>query len=188
LTDVLVKGGVPAHKIRAILAATGSPSWGIYSGYELAEIERAKAHKEFAHNEKYEFRPRDWSQAPKLGISELLASLNQLRNSQPAFQSIHNLVVHKTSSAQIFAFGRYQSNSAVITIVNLDFAKPQAFWLKLHWKDILQKCPNLSEDFPSNGIAARDWLSGTEYRLNEITEFELDPTKAVALILVLDLN
>jgi len=29
--------GVPAFKIRAVLAAMLSPTWGIYSGYELCE-------------------------------------------------------------------------------------------------------------------------------------------------------
>ncbi|MGC3005683.1 hypothetical protein ACPF8X_46710, partial [Streptomyces sp. G35A] len=33
----LQHGGRPAFEVRAVLAATLSPSWGIYSGYELCE-------------------------------------------------------------------------------------------------------------------------------------------------------
>ena len=41
LTPYMQQGGAAAFAIRAVLAATGSPTWGIYSGYELVRERRA---------------------------------------------------------------------------------------------------------------------------------------------------
>ncbi|MDR2538862.1 MAG: DUF3416 domain-containing protein, partial [Bifidobacteriaceae bacterium] len=143
LTEYLVKGGIPAHKIRAILAATGSASWGIYSGYEFAETKWSKNHKEFADNEKYEFRPRDWSQVEQYGISQLLGQLNQIRQQNPVFRSMHNLLVHKTNDLQVLAYGRHQPNHDVLVVVNLDYAQPRTFQLTLAWRHLLKNHPEL---------------------------------------------
>ena len=56
--------GLAAFKIRAVLAAMLSPTWGIYSGYELCEnVPVRPGSEEYLNSEKYEFRPRDWEQA-----------------------------------------------------------------------------------------------------------------------------
>ena len=54
-------GGPPAFKIRAVIAATGSPSWGVYAGYELCEHVALKpGSEEYLDSEKYQIRIRDW--------------------------------------------------------------------------------------------------------------------------------
>lgn len=64
----LQEGGRPAFEARAVLAATLSPSWGVYAGFELCENTPAKpGSEEYLHSEKYELRPREWESAEREG-------------------------------------------------------------------------------------------------------------------------
>ncbi len=81
--------GRPAFVIRAVLAATLSPSWGIYSGYELCEAGRLDDREEYVHSEKYEIRARDWNAAGN--IKSLITGLNRLRREWRALQLSDNL-------------------------------------------------------------------------------------------------
>jgi starch synthase (maltosyl-transferring) len=81
--------GRPAYVIRAVMAATLAPSWGIYSGYELCEGGRLDDREEYAHSEKYEIRARDWD-APG-NIKALVSGLNRLRREWRALQLGDNL-------------------------------------------------------------------------------------------------
>jgi starch synthase (maltosyl-transferring) len=81
--------GRPAFVIRAVLAATLSPSWGIYSGYELCEGGRLEDREEYVHSEKYEIRARDWD-APG-SIKSLITGLNRVRAAWRALQLSDNL-------------------------------------------------------------------------------------------------
>lgn len=128
LTEYLRDNGVAGHAVRAVLAAMGSPSWGIYNGYELIENTQRAGHEEQADNEKYEVKVRDWSRADEYGISVLLGSLNRIRDAHPACRSYHNLTVLRTDDPSIVAFarrtpGRFTESGkddVVITVVNLD--------------------------------------------------------------------
>ncbi len=54
----LQKGGRPAFEVRAVLAATLSPSWGVYAGYELCESAPVReGSEEYLHSEKYQLGP-----------------------------------------------------------------------------------------------------------------------------------
>jgi starch synthase (maltosyl-transferring) len=61
LPEVLQRGGTPAFKMRAALAATLSPLWGVYSGFELCEAAAVPGSEEYAASEKYEIRVRNWN-------------------------------------------------------------------------------------------------------------------------------
>ena len=62
LHEFLQYGGPGAFKLRAVLASTMTPSWGIYSGYELCEHVAVRAgSEEYLDSEKYQYRPRDWA-------------------------------------------------------------------------------------------------------------------------------
>ena len=62
LTEYLQHGGPPAFKVRAVLAALLSPSWGMYSGFELCEnVPVRPGSEEYLDSEKYAYRPRDWA-------------------------------------------------------------------------------------------------------------------------------
>ena len=81
--------GRPAFAVRAVLAATLAPSWGIYSGFELCEQGRLEDREEYAHSEKYEIRARDWEAAGN--IKPLISGLNRLRHEWRALQLYDNL-------------------------------------------------------------------------------------------------
>lgn len=128
LPPYLQSGGGPAFAVRAVLAATGAPTWGIYSGYELVEQVPRPGVDEQIDNEKYELKPRDWSRAEHLGIALLLGRLNAIRRAHPALQQLRNLHVHPTSDDAVVAFSRHVAAEhsptgradTVVVVVNLD--------------------------------------------------------------------
>lgn len=116
-------GGPPAFKIRAVLAATGSPSWGIYSGFELFEhVAVRSGSEEYLDSEKYQFRPRDYAAAEAAGqsLAPYLRSLNEVRREHPALQRVRGLVVHATDGEEILAYSRQVGSDTILTVVNLD--------------------------------------------------------------------
>jgi starch synthase (maltosyl-transferring) len=128
LTPTMQTGGTAGFAIRAVLAALGAPTWGIYTGYELVEDVPRPGVEEQIDNEKYEFKPRDWAAAEPLGIARLLRSLNRIRRDHPALLQLRNLTVHPTSDPSLVAFSRHLPADlsptgvadTVVVIVNLD--------------------------------------------------------------------
>ncbi|GAB4084781.1 alpha-1,4-glucan--maltose-1-phosphate maltosyltransferase [Myceligenerans cantabricum] len=106
LTPYVQHGGVAGHAVRAVLAATGAPSWGMYSGYELVENTPRPGVEEHIDNEKYEYRPRDWERVDEFGIAALVTRLNEIRREHPALRQLRNLTVHPTTNGQVVAFSR----------------------------------------------------------------------------------
>ena len=90
--------GRPAFIVRAVLAATLSSSWGIYSGFELCEQGRLDDREEYRHSEKYEIRARDWD-APG-NIKSLIGGLNRLRREWRALQLYDNLRFENVTGAR----------------------------------------------------------------------------------------
>ena len=128
LTPYMQTGGTAGFAVKAVLAALGAPTWGIYSGYELVEDVPRPGVEEQIDNEKYEFKPRDWSAAEPLGIARLLRSLNEIRKAHPALQQLRNLTVHPTSDPSLVAFSRHLPAhlsptgraDTVLVVVNID--------------------------------------------------------------------
>lgn len=128
MTAYLRDNGIAGHAVRAVLAAMGSPSWGIYNGYELIENKQRPGFEEQIDNEKYEVKVREWDEADKYGISELLTSLNKIRSEHPACRSYHNLHILPSDDAGVIAFLRQTpaeltgtgKPDTVIMVVNLD--------------------------------------------------------------------
>ena len=131
LTEYLQFGGVPAYKVRAAIAATGSPSWGVYSGYELIENVARPGSEENIDNEKYEYKPRDWAAAEKAktSIAPYLTMLNRIRAEHPALRQLRNLTVHRSDDDSILVyskvlFGRFvrgsERNDGIIVVANVD--------------------------------------------------------------------
>ncbi|GAA4416539.1 alpha-1,4-glucan--maltose-1-phosphate maltosyltransferase [Georgenia halophila] len=128
LTPYMQQGGRAAFAIRAVLAATGSPSWGVYAGYELVENVARPGAEEQIDNEKYEYKERDWSRAAQLGIADLLRTLNRVRREHPALQRLRNVHVHPTTDDAILCFSKRVLpehcpngvEDTVIVVVNLD--------------------------------------------------------------------
>ena len=128
MTAYLRDNGIAGHAVRAVLAAMGAPSWGIYNGYELIENKQRPGFEEQIDNEKYEVKVREWDEADKYGISELLTSLNKIRSEHPACRSYHNLHILPSDDAGVIAFLRQTpaeltgtgKPDTVIVVVNLD--------------------------------------------------------------------
>ena len=103
LNEYLVHGGRPAFRARLVLAATLSPLYGIYSGFELIENVPAKpGSEEYLNSEKYELRPRDWEAADN--INDDVALLNRIRRETPALQRFGNLTFHTSENDQILFY------------------------------------------------------------------------------------
>ena len=128
LTAYVRDNGIAGHAVRAVLAAMGSPSWGIYNGFELIENKQRPGFEEQIDNEKYEVKVRDWSAADKYGIAELLTNLNRVRREHPKAFSYHNLTVLESSDPNILAFARHtpaeltgtDKPETLVVVVNLD--------------------------------------------------------------------
>jgi starch synthase (maltosyl-transferring) len=130
LTEYLQFGGPAAYKVRAALAATASPTWGVYSGYELFEDVARPGAEENIDNEKFEFKPRDYAKAEQLGASlaPYLTQLNKIRAAHPALRQLRNLDVHWSDDDSIFVFSKYLAGEftrsgkadGIIVVANVD--------------------------------------------------------------------
>jgi len=130
INPLYLQDGNPAgFAIRAILAATMSPSWGMYSGYELFEHEPVPGREEYLHSEKYEYRPRDYAAEPNL--IQLVTMLNQARRDHPALQRLRTIRFHPTENDQIIAYSKTAGDDRVIVIVDLDPVTGQDGWVHL---------------------------------------------------------
>jgi len=114
----LQDGNPAAFAIRAILAATMSPSWGMYSGYELCEHVPLPGREEYDHSEKYEYRPRDYSGEPNLSV--LITRLNEIRREHSALQQLRDVTIHHAPDDRILVFSKKSGSDVVIVAVSLD--------------------------------------------------------------------
>ncbi|MFM2175047.1 MAG: hypothetical protein RLZZ527_123 [Actinomycetota bacterium] len=130
-----LQSGNPAiFALRAVLAATMTPSWGMYAGYELFEhIPIAEGKEEYRDSEKYEIKVRDWAGAAKKGITlaPFITQLNLIRRNNPALQRLRNLTFHPTDSDQIIAYSKREGDNLVLVVVNLDGVHAQES--TIHW-------------------------------------------------------
>ena len=130
LTEFLQFGGPAAYKIRATLAATASPSWGVYAGYELFEDVARPGSEENIDNEKYEFKMRDWAAIAKAGTSlaPYLTRLNEIRAAHPALAQLRNLSLHWSDDESILVYAKHLDGAftpsgvadSLIVVVNVD--------------------------------------------------------------------
>lgn len=183
LTAYVRDNGVAGHCVRAVLAAMGSPSWGIYNGYELIENKQRPGFEEQIDNEKYEVKVRDWSKAKQYGVAEMLTALNKIRRAHPAALSYHNLTVLPTSDPNILAFARHTpaeltgtgQADTLIVAVNLDGHNAHQSMIHLELSEL-----GLPTDRPLN---VRDELTGREFQWGWDNYVSLAPWADVAHIL-----
>ncbi|HKG90430.1 MAG TPA: alpha-1,4-glucan--maltose-1-phosphate maltosyltransferase [Gemmatimonadaceae bacterium] len=103
LHEFLQHGGRPAFRLRLLLAATLSPLYGIYSGYELSEnVPVREGSEEYLNSEKYEIRPRDFD-APG-NLNDDVRRLNRVRRQQAALQRADNLAFCTTENPRILCY------------------------------------------------------------------------------------
>ena len=183
LTAYLRDNGIAGHAVRAVLAAMGSPSWGIYNGYELIENKQRPGFEEQIDNEKYEVKVRDWDSTEKYGIAELLTSLNKIRDTHPACRSYHNLHVLPSDDAGVVAFLRQTpaeltgtgKPDTVIVVVNLDGHNTHQSIVHIELPDF-----GFATDKP---LKVRDELTGREFEWSWDNYVSLAPWADVAHVL-----
>jgi starch synthase (maltosyl-transferring) len=169
LPPILQQGGRPAFLSRLVLAATLSPSYGIYSGYELCENAAIAGREEYLDSEKYEIRTRDW-QAPG-NIRDFITRVNAARRDNPALHVLTNIRFLETDNDQVIAYLKStpDRSNVVIVAVNLDPFAARAATVVVPPAEI--------------GLAAgasyqvRDLLTGAAYTWGERNYVRLDPVR-----------
>ncbi|WP_399889200.1 alpha-1,4-glucan--maltose-1-phosphate maltosyltransferase [Streptomyces sp. BBFR51] len=171
----LQHGGRPAFETRAVLAATLSPTWGIYSGYELCENTPLRDGSEEYHNsEKYQLTPRDWTTATREGttIAPLITRLNTVRRENPALRQLRDLHFHPTDKEEVIAYSKRQGSNTVLVVVNLDPHHTQEATVSLDM-------PQLGLDWHES-VPVRDELTGETYHWGRATYVRLEPGRTPA--------
>ncbi len=182
-------GGPAAFKIRAVLAAMLSPTWGVYSGYELYEhVAVRPGSEEYLDSEKYQYRPRDWAAYEPGGTREgqslapYLTRLNAIRRAHPALHRLRNLRFHWVDNSEIVCFSKRAplpdgGEDVVVTVVNLDPHGTREGTISLDM-------PELGFDWHET-FAARDELTGQAFHWGQFDFVRLDPAVEPAHVLTI---
>jgi starch synthase (maltosyl-transferring) len=168
LPFVLQEGGRPAFMIRVALAATLSPLYGIYSGYELCENEPLPDREEYLDSEKYQFKERDWN-APG-NIKDWIAQLNKIRKENRALQFYTNLQFHDADNDAILFYSKMTAarDNIILIVVNLDPHRKQNSFVDVPIESFGQ--------MESDVYQVQDLLSGATYTWRGRRNYvELDP-------------
>jgi starch synthase (maltosyl-transferring) len=116
----LQTSGRPGFRIRAALAATLSPLWGVYSGFELCEATPIPGREEYLDSEKYEIKAWDWDRPGN--IREDVTLLNRIRRENPALWRFTNLQFQAAWNDNVLVYSKISEtlDNAVLVAVNLD--------------------------------------------------------------------
>ncbi|MFN8168971.1 MAG: alpha-1,4-glucan--maltose-1-phosphate maltosyltransferase [Candidatus Nanopelagicales bacterium] len=178
LPAFLQYGGPAAFAIRATLAATLSPTWGVYSGFELFEhVAVRPGSEEYLDSEKYEYRPRDWAGAEATGrtLAPYITLLNAWRRRHPALQRLRNIHFHRSSNDKLLVFSKREGDDVVLVVCTLDPYGVREGVLDL--------------DLPALGLgwgdtfAAHDLVTGQTWPWGQYPYVRIDPYAHVAHIL-----
>ena len=171
-----LQSGNPAmFALRAVLASTLTPSWGMYAGYEIYEHRPFKeGGEEYLDSEKYEIKVRDWDGATKKGLTlaPFITQLNVIRKANPALQQLRNLVFHNTESEAVIAYSKREGKNLILVVVNLDPSFAQG--TIVHWD---MNALGLEGTF-----AVKDLLDGKSFDWSEHQFIQLDPTRPVGKV------
>jgi len=155
--------------IRALLASTISPSWGMYAGYELFEHQPlAQGKEEYLDSEKYEIKIRDWSDASKKGatLAPYITRLNEIRRRHQTLNRLRNLHFHPSDSDSIIAYSKRDGDDLVFVVVNLDPKNPAE--CTIHWEMWVL-------GFEAESFEVIDQLDQSRHTFSPHTRLRLDP-------------
>ena len=166
LTPYMQFGGPAAWKLRAALAATLVPTYGIYAGYELLEAVPRPGVEEQIDNEKYQFKDRAWSDyepggplAGRLWMADWLRMINEIRAAHPALHWLRNIVFHSADDDNFLVFSKRRviggQDDTIIVAANLDPHATRETWLHFD-------LPALGLDWGS-GFVAKDLVTGASW-------------------------
>jgi len=175
LTDILQAGGRPAFKMRLVLAATLSPSYGIYSGYELCENTAVHGTEEYQDSEKYQIKSRNWDRPGN--IKEYIALLNRIRSNNPALHQLANVQFLSADNDQILFYAKSTADrsNVLLIVVNLDPGQ---------WHECTVTVPpSLLGIAPGQSYRVVDLLTGSAYTWSEHNYVKLEPQTEPAHIM-----
>jgi starch synthase (maltosyl-transferring) len=190
LHEFLQYGGPAAFKLRAVLAATLSPSWGMYSGYELCEHVAVRGgSEEYLDSEKYQYRPRDWASYEPGGANEghsitpYITRLNEIRQAHRSLHRLRNTVFHHADDEQVICYSRRlesdpatgEPEDVLIVVVNLDPHGVRETGVHLNM-------PALGMDW-FDGFQVEDLITGESWQWQEHNYVRLDPFNQPAHVL-----
>ncbi|HEY9417661.1 MAG TPA: alpha-1,4-glucan--maltose-1-phosphate maltosyltransferase, partial [Pseudonocardia sp.] len=173
-------GGRAMFAIRAALAATMSPTWGVYSGFELYEHQAVRAgSEEYQDSEKYQLRPRDFDAALTAGnsLAPWITRLNEIRRARPALAQLREIAFHRIDNDALLAYSKTDpvTGDTVLCVVTLDPDQAQDGTL---WLDM----PSLGLDWDQR-FEVHDDVSGETYQWGKANYVRLDPWRHVAHIM-----
>ncbi|MGA1689992.1 MAG: alpha-1,4-glucan--maltose-1-phosphate maltosyltransferase, partial [Candidatus Nanopelagicaceae bacterium] len=172
----LQSGNPAVFALRAVLAATLTPSWGMYAGYELYEhLPIAEGKEEYRDSEKYEIKVRDWEGAAKKGLTlaPFITQLNEIRKNNVALQRLRNLHFHSTDSDQVIAYSKRDGDNLILVVVNLDGFHAQE--TTIHW-DLW------ALGLDKESFEVKDLLDNKSYSWSKDTYVKLDPARPVGKV------
>lgn len=182
LHESLQHGGQAMFAIRVVLAATLAPTWGMYSGFELFEHRAVRpGSEEYLDSEKYELRPRPFTEARADGqsLEPWITRLNEIRRNHAALRQLRCLHFHHIDNDALLAYSKIDpaSGDAVLVVVNLN---PFATEEGMLWLDL----PAIGRE-PDAQIVVHDEITGEEYHWGQVDYIRLDPAMAVAHVIAL---
>jgi starch synthase (maltosyl-transferring) len=166
----LQHGGRAAFETRAVLAATLSPAWGVYSGYELCEnVPVRVGSEEYLDSEKYQLKPRDWEAAEREGrsIAPLITRLNEVRRNSPALRQLRDVHFHHADKDAVIVYSKRSGSNTVLVVANLDAHHTQEATVSLDM-------PQLGLDWHET-VPVRDELTGETYHWGRANYVRLEP-------------
>ncbi|TQF67231.1 alpha-1,4-glucan--maltose-1-phosphate maltosyltransferase [Rhodococcus spelaei] len=182
LHESLQVGGPGMFALRAVLAATLGPTWGVYSGYELYEhLPVHQGSEEYLDSEKYQLRPRPFDEARARGesLEPWITMLNRIRRAHPALQQLRTITFHHIDNDSLLAYSKFDpvTGDAVLTVVNLNpfGAEQGTIWLDM---------PALGRDWQDH-LTVLDEVTGDQFHWGQTNFVRLEPWRAVAHILAL---
>ncbi len=166
LTPYMQHGGINVWKLRAVLAATLAPTYGIYTGYELVEHIARTGAEEQIDNEKYQLKNRRWEDyedgGPRAGqsLAPYLTRINEIRRGHPALHRLRNLRFHRSDDDNIIVFSKSRQsggqNDTIIVVANLDPHSVRETWVHLDM-------PELGLQW-HDSFGAHDLITGRSWR------------------------
>ena len=176
LPPILQQGGRPAFKFRVVLAATLSPSYGIYSSYELCENRALPEREEYLDSEKYEIKVWDWDRPGN--IREYITRIKHIRRDNPALHELENLRLYHADNDHIVFYGKTTADkrNTILVAVNMNPFDTQEATLHIPIHDF-----GISAGEP---YQMEDLLTDTRYSAQgETFHVRLDPNVEPAMIL-----
>lgn len=176
LTPFMQYGGPTAWKMRAALAATLVPTYGIYSGYELMENVARPGAEEQIDNEKYEYKDRRWADYAPGGVKAgqslagYLKRLNEIRHAHPALDWMRNLRFHTIDDPTMLCFSKRRvladgSEDVILVVAGCEPHTQRQSWLHLDMAELgLQ---------PGEGFIAHDLITESTWHWGEHNFVEL---------------